>query len=126
MSRGGNRTLLRRAFRTGTIITVLLTFAAGCSNGPEHHASGTVTGIAAPCVGIAPPGRASVTIYARRNGRVVNTDRVVLTRSPGNPYRMRLPAGEYVLSAPLSGLPTRTISVQAHETVRVNFRPSCK
>ena len=87
---------------------------------------GTVAGVAAPCAGIARPGQASVTVYARQNGRVVASRRVALTRSPGNRYRLRLMPGPYLISAPLAYLTGRRVTVLAGRTVTVNFLPSCK
>ncbi len=87
---------------------------------------GTISGRAAPCAGVTRPGQASVTVFARRNGRVVASRRVALTRSPGPPYRLRLAPGAYVISAPLAYLPARPVTVVAGRTVTVNFLPSCK
>jgi hypothetical protein len=104
---------------------VFLALVAGCANGRALD-YGSVRGLTAPCVGAALPGTTSVTVYARRKGHVVETERVLLTRSPGNPYELRLPAGQYVISAPRSGLPGRTVRVRPNETVRLNFIPACK
>jgi hypothetical protein len=104
---------------------MLLVLAAGCTSGPAHG-DGLVTGLVAPCVGLAAPGTTSVTAYARRDGHVIQMETVLLTRSPGNPYRLRLPAGQYVISAPRSDLPSRTVSVRANQSLRLNFLPACK
>ena len=67
-----------------------------------------------------------MTVYARRDGRVVASRRVALTRSPGNRYRLRLVPGTYLISAPLAHLAGRPVTVLAGRTVTVNFLPSCK
>ncbi|HUZ55779.1 MAG TPA: hypothetical protein VMU94_25025 [Streptosporangiaceae bacterium] len=67
-----------------------------------------------------------MTVYARQNGRVVASRRVVLTRSPSTPYRLRLVPGAYMISAPQAYLPDRPVTVLAGRTVTVNFLPSCK
>jgi hypothetical protein len=101
-----------------------LALATGCSAGPAPR-YGLVTGLAAPCVGaVMQP--VSVTVYASRNGHVIQSDRVLYTRSPGRPFRLRLPAGDYTLSAPLSYLPTQPISVQPGQTVHASFVAHCK
>jgi len=107
---------------------LLIAGSAACS-GPsvKHRAEhGAISGMATPCVGAAKPGQASVTIYARRGGRVVASRRVVLTKPPGNPYRMMLAPGTYVISAPASGLAARKVAIRAGLTVTINFLPSCK
>ncbi len=110
-----------RALAFGVLVIV---GPAACS-----HASpkvGTISGLASPCIGVAKPGQASVTIYAKRGDQVVASRRVVLTKSPGNPYKLMLAPGAYVLSAPKSLLPARTVKVRAGQTTTVNFLPSCK
>lgn len=107
------------------IAVVMLIAIAGRTNG-TGQGYGLVSGLAAPCVGSAPPRTTSVTVYARRNGHVVKTEKVLLTQSPGDPYHLRLHAGQYVISAPRSDLPSRTVSVQPNKTVRINFVPACK
>lgn len=106
---------------------VPLALATGCSasSAPRY---GLVTGLAAPCVGavLLPARTVSVTVYASRRGHVIQSDRVLLTRSPGSPFRLRLPAGDYTLSAPESYLPTQAISVQPGETVHASFVAHCK
>ena len=87
---------------------------------------GTVSGVAAPCVGVARRGQASVTVYARQHGRVVASRRIVVTRPPATSYRLRLVPGGYVISAPQAYLPARPVMVLAGRTVTVNFLPSCK
>lgn len=94
----------------------------GCG-GPKL---GTISGLASPCVGVAKPGQASVTLYAKRDGKVVASRRVVLTRSPGNKYQLMLAPGTYIISAPKSHLPARTVKVRTGHTTTVNFLPSCK
>jgi hypothetical protein len=119
MTSKGNASLL------AAITATLLAVTSACSNG-GGHGYGSVTGIAAPCVGVALPGTSAVTIYAKRHGVVVKSDHVVLTRSPGNRYDLKVPPGSYAVSAPQSDLPVRTISVRAQETVVANFIPACK
>jgi hypothetical protein len=102
----------------------ILLGSAACSQATGGF--GTVSGVAAPCAGVARPGQASVTVYARQNGRVVAYRRVVLTRSPGNRYRLRLMPGAYLISAPLSHLAGRPVTILAGRIVTVNFLPSCK
>lgn len=99
---------------------------AACSATKMTKTDGTVLGIAAPCVGLALPGKASVTVYANRDGHVVGSQRVILTKSPGNPYHLTLPVGTYVMSAPKSGLPKVPVTIRAGKTVTLNFIPSCK
>jgi len=84
-----------------------------------------VTGLAAPCVG-AVFGKVWVTVYASHQGAVVKSQRVVMTRSQGNPYKLSLPPGSYVISAPQSYLPARTVSVRAQATTTADFSPHCK
>jgi hypothetical protein len=114
--------------RSSTRLALAAMMAAGSAlsacTGQQGY--GSVTGIAAPCVGVARPGTTSVTIYARQDGRIVKRIRVPLTRSPGNPYRLTLPTGTYVLSAPRSDLPPRTVNIRPHETAKIDFHPSCK
>ena len=95
-----------------------------CSRAPGSF--GTVSGLAAPCAGATRTGQASVTVYARQNGRVIASRRIVLTRSPGTPYRLRLAPGAYLISAPRADLPGQRVMVLAGRTVTVNFLPSCK
>jgi hypothetical protein len=102
----------------------VLTGPVACSQAASNL--GTVSGRAAPCAGVTRPGQASVTVYARRNGRVVASRRVALTRSPGPSYWLRLAPGAYLISAPLAYLPGRPVTVVAGRTVTVNFLPSCK
>ena len=87
---------------------------------------GTISGLASPCVGLATPGHAVVTVYARRGGRIIASQHVVLTRSPDNPYWLTLAPGTYTISAPKSRLPARTVQVRTGHAATVNFLPSCK
>lgn len=106
------------------ILTVATTVTAiGCGGAPK---GGWISGLASPCVGAAKSGQAAVSIYAKRDGKVVASRRVVLTRSPGNPYKLVLAPGTYIISAPKSQLPARAVKVRAGQTVNVNFLPSCK
>jgi hypothetical protein len=106
------------------IMTLATTVAViGCGGVPKV---GSISGRASPCVGVAKPGQASVTIYAKRDGKVVASRRVVLTRSPGNRYKLLLAPGTYVISAPNSQLPDRAVMVRTGHTITVNFLPSCK
>lgn len=111
---------------TGITLTAstALVFAAACSSG-GGQADGLVTGLAAPCAGAA-SGKVWVTVYASHRGTVVKSQRVVMTRYPGNPYKLSLPPGSYVISAPQSYLPTRTVSVRAQATTTADFTPECK
>jgi hypothetical protein len=102
----------------------LLAATAACSSGGAH-ADGLVTGLAAPCVGTV-LGKVSVTVYASHRGAVVKSQRVPATRSQGNPYKLSLPPGNYVISAPLSNLPTRTVSVRSQATTTADFVAHCK
>jgi hypothetical protein len=104
-----------------------LALATGCSASPAPR-YGLVTGLATPCVGavLQPATTESVTVYASRNGHVIQSDRVLFARSPGRPFRLRLPAGDYTLSAPESYLPTQAISVQPGQTVHASFVAHCK
>ena len=103
---------------------LLIVGSAACSHPAVKF--GTISGVAGPCAGLAEPGRASVTIYARRGGELVASQRVVLTKSPGNPYRIRLTPGTYLISAPASGLPAQKVIVREGHTVTVNLAASCK
>lgn len=84
--------------------------------------TGTVTGVAAPCIGI---GDAPITVYAAREGRIVASQQVPPAKGGGR-YHLRLPAGTYVISAPGSDLPSRSVILRAQETVTVNFPDTCK
>ena len=113
-----------RKVRCAFIMTLATAVGAvGCS-GPQEV--GKISGVASPCVGVAKPGRESVTIYATRDGKVVASRRLVLTRSPGNHYKLMLAPGTYVVSAPKSQLPARAVTVRTGQTITVNFFPSCK
>lgn len=117
---------VRKASPATAITAAMLALIAACSNSPAPK-YGSVTGLAAPCVGMILPGSVSaVTVYARHNGTVVKSERVVMTRWPGNRYELRLPPGSYIISAPLSDRPARTVSVRAHQTVTTSFLPGCK
>jgi hypothetical protein len=109
------------------IPTVPLALVTGCSVGPAPR-YGLVTGLAAPCVGavLQPATTESVTVYASRGGHVIQSDRVRLNRALDSPFRLRLPAGDYTLSAPQSYLPTQPISVQPGQTVHASFVAHCK
>jgi hypothetical protein len=109
------------------ITTVPLALVTGCSTSPATR-YGLVTGLAAPCVGAVflPARTESVTVYASHNGHAIQSDRVRLTGSPDSPFRLRLPAGDYTLSAPESYLPTQAISVQPGQTVHASFIAHCK
>ena len=120
----GIRAVIRRA-SVPAVAALLAAGLAACSQ-TSGLDSGTVSGVAAPCVGITKASQAKVTVYARHNGRIVKSERVVLTKSYGSPYRLTLPPAAYVISAPQSYLPARTVSVQAGGTIIVNFLPSCK
>jgi hypothetical protein len=113
--------------------TILITGSAASSHTSRPHLltavrpvsrSGTVAGIAAPCVGVAKPRQATVIVFARRGGEIV-TSRQVVWKPPGGSYRLSLQPGTYVVSAPRSHLTSRTIRVQAGRTVTANFNPSC-
>jgi hypothetical protein len=113
-------------FSTRLALAAMMAVAGALSACTGQQSYGTVAGMAAPCVGVARLGTTSVTIYARQDGRIVKRVRVLLTRSPGNPYRLTLASGTYVLSAPRSDLPPRTVNIRPHETVKIDFHPSCK
>ncbi|MHB1431541.1 MAG: hypothetical protein ACYCVZ_05425 [Streptosporangiaceae bacterium] len=111
----------------GLTTSQLITVANGLRIGsPAGTGLGTISGLASPCVGAAMPGHAVVTVYARRGGRIIASQHVVLTRSPGNPYWFTLVPGTYTISAPKSRLPARTVQVRAGHAATVNFLPSCK
>ena len=102
----------------------LLAGTAACSSG-GGQADGLVTGLAAPCVG-AVFGKVWVTVYASHQGTVVKSQRVAATRWQGDPYKLSLPPGSYVISAPQSYLPTRTVSVRSQATTTADFIAHCK
>ena len=102
---------------------VITVFCTACSP-PVPTDIGTVTSAATLCAGIAPP-RSSVTVYARHEGHVVASRRVLQTQ-PKRRYSMSLPPGSYVISAPQSGVPAQHAHVRAGATVRINFLLSCK
>ncbi len=106
----------------GSLTAVL----SACSSPAPARNIGVVSGVAAPCVGITKPGLSSVTVSAKRNGRIVESRRLSFTRAQGNPYRFVLSPATYVIDAPESGLPARNVSVQPGSRITVNFRPSCK
>ncbi|MHB1594848.1 MAG: hypothetical protein ACYCU3_11780 [Streptosporangiaceae bacterium] len=111
----------------GLTTAQLIAVANGLRMGPRPGTGlGTISGLASPCVGVALSGHASVTVYARRDGRIIASQRVVLTRSPGDPYWFTLVPGTYTISAPKSRLPARTVQVRAGHAATVNFLPSCK
>lgn len=104
---------------------LLIAGSAACSHLSAEL--GKVSGIARPCAGAVKLGRSvAVTIYARRGGQVVASRRIVLTKSPGNPYRMMLTPGTYVISVPASSLAAQKVVVRPGVTATVNFLPSCK
>jgi hypothetical protein len=118
-ARGRNRAWIAPALAVGILVG-----PAACGQAPSSL--GTVSGMAAPCIGVSRPGQASVTVYARQHGRVVASRRVVLTSSRATRYRLRLAPGAYIISAPRAYLPGRPVTVLAGRTVTVNFLPSCK
>jgi len=120
----GSALIRSRPWAPPALTLGILLGSAACSQAAGGF--GTVSGVAAPCAGVARPGQASVVVYASQNGRVVASRRVALTRSPGDRYRLRLAPGAYLISAPLAYLADRPVTVLAGRTVTVNFLPSCK
>src|SRR5258708_16204174 len=66
-----------RALAFGVLVIV---GPASCSRASPKV--GTISGLASPCIGVAKPGQASVTIYAKRGDPVVASRRPVITNAP--------------------------------------------
>jgi hypothetical protein len=94
----------------------------------ESSGSGTVTGMAAPCIGVITSSEYAaipVRISLRQVGHTVSTE-TVHGRSR---FRFVVPAGSYLLTSDATheaGLPSQPITVKANETVRLDLIPHCK
>jgi hypothetical protein len=109
---------------TGQMIIGVLAREPGAA-GPGIRAPGVVTGIATPCAGPPPAARASVRVYAVRNGRTVPT-RVTQTKGRHDRYRFVLPPGRYKISAPRSAdKVAQAVLLHSGQTITVNFPNTC-
>lgn len=102
---------------------------SGCSshhNPSPHHkqSTGIISGIAAPCVGVAVGLHRHVVVSASERGRTVAW--LVLNQEDGGPYRLVLQAGRYVISARGSAERPRSVVLHAREHVVINFPDYCK
>lgn len=113
---------MTRAAAVGGLV-LLASVACSCSGQPQK---GTVTGFAAACSGMgvipgrAPPTFPPITVYAWRDGNLFGSAR---TSTKG--YRLSLPPGTYVFSAPGAGSGSKTATMLPGQTITVNFGNGC-
>ena len=97
---------------------------AGCSPAPRPA---TVTGVAAFCTGLPleilhrSPG--PITVYAHKPGLTLASGKIP---ARGGQYRLLLPPGRYVISAPASRDQPKTINVHNGDRITVNFPNNCR
>lgn len=95
----------------------------GCGPAPLPA---TVTGVAAFCTGLPlemlHPSPGPITVYAHKPGLTLASGKVP---ARGGQYRLLLPDGRYVISAPASREQPQTITVHDGERVTVNFPNNC-
>jgi len=107
-------------------LAILSATVSGCTASPGHkRPAGVVAGFAVPCAGIAVPGQLHVRVSASEHGRTVASVVARFLKDRGR-YRFVLPPGHYVVSAPGSSDPPRSIVLHPAEHVTINFPDRCK
>lgn len=117
-------TTSRAAVVAVAIGAALLGALAGLELGAAPTA-GYVTGVALRC-GPAINYEIPITVYATQNGRTVASQEVRSAPSAPGHYFLQLPAGMYLISAPGSDLPPRSVTINAGHTVTINFPDWCR
>ena len=109
-------------------MVVLATLGCSCTK-ITTPLRGTVAGFAEPCSGSgvipgkAPPTFPPITVFAWRDGKLFASAR---TPTKGDSrYRLSLPPGTYVFSAPGAGSGPKTATVRPGQTITVNFPNFC-
>ena len=121
--------------RGRAVIAAAMTLAAlasACSTHATHlvpvpePSSGTVAGFAELCSGLPPtmlrPSPPPMTVYAQQHGRTIASQGLP---GAGGRYHLSLAPGRYVISAPKSEDPPRTITLHSGETFTVDFPNHC-
>lgn len=108
----------------GTLV-ILLALVAGCGGRPGHkEPAAVVAGFAVPCVGLAVAAQLHLRVYATEHGHTVATVVARYLKDHGH-YRLTLPPGRYVISAPGSNEPPRSVVLRPGEHVTANFPDRC-
>lgn len=104
----------------GVSVLVLVSALTACGSSDE----GTVTGVAAPCVGLASASEyAAIPVRISLQGDGTLTTETVHGRSN---FRLTAPSGNYLLSSDAIRGEAEPITLTANKTIRMDLIPTCK
>src|SRR5262249_821403 len=106
------------------VLVLLVVALAGCAATPQPHGPAVVRGLADGCQDPLAKSIQPTTVLAVRPGMLVQKvdARFIDFRSR---YRLVLQPGTYLISDPLSGAPTRTVTLRPGSVVTINFPNDC-